>query len=301
MITEPVNMNDDEIIRKLYEYGHFFSPNAKDFGITLKDLPALDIYHPAVKAALKSYQEFAYNELNIFAIKAHGRRAVPDGVPGPATRALLNTPRCEVPDYFASGDPRSKLGTGSWPMPCQKAGIKVYVDKSQMPSAITGQWTSIQKQVFEAYRLMGGKLIETMDKNEANIIVFFGSFFGSTIGLSEFNSQHCSDVVTCKLSNSYVGYNTGLLKHELGHNFNLNHTRGGTMNPFILPEADPQARWLPTDPSYETLVKFLGGEPVDDTPPDFPPLPPNPPPIPVPVPPAPLSFWERLLKLLGLR
>lgn len=300
-------MDERQIIIWLYETGHFNSPEALQYEITLKDLRGLDLNHPAVMAAVRSIQNLDYN-LEYLVRKNHphrqlnsmGRFSVPDGDVGPATRELLLLPRCEVPDFFAPGDPRGAvIGSGSWPSPCQKAGIKAHVSKGGMPSAIVAKWPEIVHKVFTAYKQVGGNLIETLDKEEAQILIFFGSFFGSTIGIAEFNSQSCSDVVTCKLSSSYVGHNAGLLKHEVGHNFNLGHERGGTMNPSILIEIDNiNYRWMPSDPSYKTLKKYLGGEPIDDFPPDFPPPPPTPnfPPNPPGPTPTPTTLWDRILK-----
>lgn len=292
--------DDRRVIEWLYKTGHFFSPEVLQYEITEANLSKLNLKHPAVKAAVHSLQSLDIN-IEYLSVKHHGRIALPDGDVGPATRELMLIPRCEVPDFFAPDDPRAAIvGSGSWPMPCQKEGIKLHINTSGMPSSVVAKWTTIKKQFINAYAMMGGKLVEVENENEANILMFFGSFFGGVIGLAEFNSQSCSDIVTCKLSNSYSQQDCGLPKHELGHNFNLGHTRGGTMNPSILRELDAEGKWVPADPSYSTLKGFLGGNPIDDFPPDFPPPPPpSPAPTPVPTPtptPTPTTWWEKLLQ-----
>jgi hypothetical protein len=84
--------------------------------------------------------------------------------------------------------------------------------------------------------------------------------------------------VTCRLDSSFgpnEATEADLLCHEMGHNMNLNHTRGGIMNPSLSNKTTFDG-WTSSDPSWNTLVRFFGGEPVDN--PD-----PNPGPNPDPV------------------
>lgn len=289
-------ISDSNIIELLYRYGHFKGR------VAARDLSTLRLTDRVVVDALESYQHFLSYTLDPLTAKHHGRVSIPDGVVGPATRELFTLPRCEVPDFGVSAEP---FGDGSWPMPCQKAGVKFHVAKSGMPSRIVSDWPEIQRKVVQAYALLGLRLVEVPDSQSANILTSFTSFFGSTIGIAQFNSESCSDRVTCKLSNSYVGHNAGLWKHELGHNMNLGHTRGGTMNPSIMAELDPvNYTWTHGDPSYQTLVRYFGGTPIDGPimppPPDVPPPVPGPGPTPVPPPviPAPSQPFRDFLRWL---
>lgn len=255
-------IGDRAIIDALYRYGHFHG------SVVVSALPRLKLTDREVVDALRSYQDFMIYTLEPLVQKHHGRALMADGLVGPSTRELFTIPRCELPDF---GFGAAAEGTGSWPTPCQKTGVKFHVNKSGMPSGITSRWPEIQSQVVKAYGKVGLKLIEVARAEDANIRTFFGRFLGGTIGLAQFNGESCSDNVTCKLSSSYVGHNAGLLKHEWGHNCNLGHTRGGTMNPSILPEINADASWATNDPSYRTLVRFFGGSPIDGPPSPTPP------------------------------
>jgi hypothetical protein len=275
-------VSDRDLLQTLWRYGHFRNPEVLRVArIEADDLVKLTLGDPVVIEAVRSYQSMMGLDLERLTIKHHGRSAIHDGRVGPATRELTQVPRCDVADYFEPG----AIGSGSWPMPCQKEGVKFHVNKAGMPSRIVAAWPEIQRKVVRAYALMGLRMVEVPTAAEANIQTFFRNFGGGIIGQAEFNNRSCSDRVTCALSNSYVGHNAGLWKHELGHNMNRQHTRGGTMNPSIQPELDPvNFTWTKDDPSYAGLVQMFGGEPVDD---DELIIIPNPGPLPEPTPPPP--------------
>lgn len=288
--------NERQIIETLWRYGHFFNPEVLKVGIvTLQDLPLLTLQDAVVQAAVRSYQDMGGRVLDELTFKHHGRPARHDGVAGPATQELIETARCEIPDY---GPNAAAVGIGSWPEPCQKAGVKFHVAKSGMPSAIVSKWPDIVSKLVHSYGRVGLRMVEVGSSSEANILISFTYFFGGTIGIAQYNSERCSDRVTCKLSSSYVGHNLGLVKHEVGHNCNLPHTSGGTMNPFIQPEFDPNGLWVPSDPSFGRLTRFFGGTPIDGPDPlPGPDIPPPPPPDPVPQPPPSRPFLDWLRKL----
>lgn len=173
-------------------------------------------------------------------------------------------------------------------MPCQKEGVKYHIDESAMPSAIRDRWPTILSSCVNAYAKVGLKMIRVDSAGQANIRVWWTRLAGSTIGIAQFNSQSCGDSVTCRLDTGYTGYVAGLLLHEWGHNMNLEHTRGGVMNPSITPDPTP-FEWHTNDPSYPTLVRLFGGEPIPTD---------EPPPGPGPVPSTGITFrpppgpWE---------
>lgn len=243
---------DDNIIDQLVRYGYLSERRAS---MRLTDDP--------VREALSRYQDFCFYPLDAIVRKRHGRLLVPDGDVGPATRELFSMPRCELPD-FGPGSGNELAGSGSWPMPCQKKGVKYHVDWTGAPRAVLDRKDELERKWVELWRRVGVKLVKVASAAEANIYTHFGSFFGSTIGLASFNGRSCSDRCSLKMSSSYVGENLGLWKHEGGHTMNLGHTRGGTMNSYILDEEDPDGLWLPSDPSWSTIVRFFDGVPVPD-------------------------------------
>lgn len=243
---------DFEKISRLYDLGHFYNPKFPEtLNLSKEDLSKLTLDDKIVKEALQSFREMMLepSELNLL-----------------GDSDLFNIPRCGYPDYE---NPKflGKVGTGSFPEPCQKAGILVHINKSRMPSAIKDRWAEIQRQTFAAYHSIGANLIETDDPSKAQIRVWWEVLMGSTIGLAQFNSRSCSGWVFCKLDPGYTGLMFELFTHELGHNCNLNHTNGGIMHPSVR-EVNPKT-WNKNDPSYNTLVRYFGGVPIT------PPVPPD--------------------------
>lgn len=257
-------MTDQEIINRLFQYGHFWNPSDPNgWSVKPAQLALLDTNHRIVQDAIASFQHFMGTHVS--------------GYIGPAVLELLNAERCGMPDY---PDPTKAVGSGGWPQPCQKGGVKVHFNKSGMPSSVSPRWDEIVQKVFAAYAEIGLKLVEVATAAEANIYQTWERLAGSTIGLAEFNNETCSDRVFCKLDPGYTQYVASLLAHEIGHNCNLNHrSQGGIMHPSIRPDPDPFT-WI-KDPSYPDLDKMYGGDPIE----------PAPPPGPVP-PPADLVLWS---------
>ena len=259
---------EKQYIKTLFDLGHFYNPvNLNGHNIKVADLDKLTIEHPIVKDAMRSFQEMGGEVFNCLCNRHHGRNAAFDGSFGPATNQLFNTPRCGEPDYF---HPETKVklvtGTGSWPNACAKTGVKVYYNKSRIPSAIKDKWPVIQAEVFQAYANIGLKLVEVSSYDEANIRVEWKSLAGSTIGLAEFNNESCSDKVFQYLDPNYTQYMFELHAHETGHNCNLQHCGGGKsiMSPYIV-AVNPHI-WNTWDCSYSTLVRYFDGKPVEPQP-----------------------------------
>lgn len=265
-------LTDREVLQRLWDTGHFHSPLALAISkVKESDLDRLKMDDLVVLAAGISYQEFMRIDLEPFAFRFHRRMLVADGVIGPATREQMLMPRCAVPDY---ADPEQAVGNGSWPEPCQKGGVKVHFDTSSMPAALKPRWDKIKADVLAIYADVGLRIVEVQQKAGANITMWWAFLAGSTIGIAEFNSESCSDVVTCRLDTGYTGYVASLLAHEMGHNCNLQHrSQGGIMHPSIRPDPVPFT-WR-NDPSFPDLVRYFGGQPIDPAP--------TPTPTPVPV------------------
>jgi hypothetical protein len=253
------NILDQNRIKRLYELGHFFNPDCKDcWNVKPEDLVKLTLKDKVVKDAIASFKDMMWYDFSYLS-KLDKHTPECNGDCCETTIKLFDVPRCGHPDY---DNPAllGKVGSGSFPEPCQKAGIKVHINKSRMPAVLVPKWPDIQKQVFAAYHQIGANLIEVENAADAHITVWWEVLFGSTIGMAQFNSESCSGKVWCKLDPGYTGLMFELFAHELGHNNNLNHTRGGIMNPSVI-EVNPKA-WNKSDPSYNTLVRYYGGEPI---------------------------------------
>lgn len=281
-------LTDRQIIQRLYDTGHFWSPRALSVtNVAAADLDRLTLTDAVCIEALASFQDFMREDLDSLAFRFHHRMLIADGAVGPATREQLEMPRCGCPDY---ADPAKAVGSGSWPMPCQKNGVKVHFDTSRMPSALVTRWEKIKADVLSIYADVGCLLIEVKSRDQANIQVWWTGLAGSTIGIAEFNNETCGDVVTCRLDTSYTGYVASLLAHELGHNCNLQHrNQRGIMHPSIQPDPVPFT-WR-NDPSFQDLVRNFGGEPIAPAP--------GPAPVPTPVPGDPWHGSEVIVRRVG--
>lgn len=91
-------MNDQQFIDKLYDYGHFWSPN-RPSEVTKADLHKLNLDSAVTKVAVRSYQTWFKPELDAIAQQMYGRAAVCDGLAGSATKAVIQLGRCPCPDY----------------------------------------------------------------------------------------------------------------------------------------------------------------------------------------------------------
>jgi len=251
-------MNDLTKLKRLFELGHFYNPlHPNGHNVKVSDLIKLTFHDQIVKDALQSFQHIMSGPE-----KEHGEL-------GPLTVNLFDIPRCGFPDYHPPGT-RGAVGTGSWPQPCQKDGVTYSMNKSGMPSKFNTTWdTLVLKPVIDTYGKVGLRLIPfTGTTGQANIRCSFTFLPGSTIGISEFNNENCSDSVYSHLDTSFApneATEASLVCHEWGHCMNLNHTRGGIMNP-SLSNQDTFEGWTPSDPSWNTLVKFFGGTPIDPVP-----------------------------------
>lgn len=246
-------MDERAKIERLFELGHFFNPKYPEcLNVTAKDLPKLTFNDVVVQQALASFKYMMGVDL----------QKVEDALVD--NDDIFNMPRCGHPD-FDHPELMNKVGSGSWPEPCQKAGVTYSLDKSGMPSKFKDSFDSqILAPVIASYANVGVKLVPHTGSGRAHIRIAFVPLFGSTIGLAEFNSRNCSDSVFCHLDTNFSpneATEADLLCHEIGHNMNLNHTRGGVMNA-SLSSISKFEGWIPSDPSYNTLVRFFGGEPI---------------------------------------
>ena len=179
---------------------------------------------------------------------------------------------------------QAATGSGSWPAGCHGAQdvheVKISYDLSKLTAKHREWWPDIKARSHAAVADVGIRLVEVPVGQTANITVYGRVLGGSVIGMAEFNSGTCGDVVFCQLNPNYApdaDMVLNLLLHENGHNWNLEHKAGNIMNPSIL---RTPTYWVKReggaityqDNSYPTLKRFFGGEPIDQ------PTPPPPPP-----------------------
>ncbi len=286
-------MKNREIIELLDRTGHLRFPfGKKNESILVVDpittayevwvgdeIGLLSLTDPVVEKAIASYQDFMVVNLDLLAMEHHSRPCRCDGDCGPATRELMERPRCGCPDY--GPDVRRAVGNGSWPR-CHDIGefhaATVYVHEGGMRSWLKSEFDEVWKLSVAAYEEIGLRWIRT-DKKNANIDFSFVSSSRGWIGLAIVGQgQSCGSQIWCKYLATWKPSNITrewavLVMHELGHNAGLYHTRGGVMNPGII--YGLPASWK-GDPAESVLKRYYGGKPIDPIPPEPPPpIPPD--------------------------
>lgn len=263
---------DRLLIQNLWDYGHFNNPAFPDtLNVEERDLDGLTLRHTVVQQAVRSYQQFMLGDLELYSQAVHMRPAAVDGEVGPATRAIIEIERCGCPDYTREELPA--VGTGNW-KECWGVkgfhGVSVHVDRSGMPSFLAPVWGQVQANVTAAYAEMGLRIFWDDPSKRPNIDVSFVGRSSGWIGLAIVGrGQSCNGRIWAKFLASYRGGSspesivrqwTTLVKHELGHNCGLSHSRGGVMNPSIVNNLP--ISWK-GDPSHRQLANWFGGVAVD--------------------------------------
>lgn len=299
-------MTDQELLIEAYQRGAAWNPAYPSLAnLDLGRIALMDGSERDAKDLIASRQQSDANmELLVRAFHA-GRELQPDGDIGPATRALVEIPRCPIPDFapppgasFHYDDPglqravetqqqhAEATGSGSWPAPGCDGGtahhsIVVRIDPANMPSTIKAYHVQALAEVSKAYAEIGIAVRYVLDSSsKCQIAKRFQGIPGGVIGWNEFPpSGTCNATIDGRLDTGYAPGNwllwANLECHETGHGVGLQHTRGSIMNPSIL-LVDPLT-WVGT-PSYSTLARYFGGKPIAGTP--------TPPPGPGPTPPS---------------
>lgn len=258
----------------------------KEYGYLPKSAKPKSLDDKSVVDAIALFQR---TDANVAMLKEQtGTPLLPDGKIGPATSYAMALPRCACRDI--EGEPA--LGSGGWAN-CHgmtdghKAIVKV--NRDGMPGFLKPHFEAVLRNVQKAYAEIGllfvfveqdGTDILTggMESGRVNVDMIFTRGAG-WIGLAIVgtgDNQRCSSKIWAKFHYGYQPANivrewTTLIKHELGHNCGLRHTSGGVMNPSIV--SGLPVSWK-GDPSYGTLARWFGGDPIDvpgdkpDPPPD---------------------------------
>lgn len=278
-------MTNQELLIEAYQRGHGWNP-------AYPNLQNLDAGRVALmqgnetdaRDLIASRQASDINfELLVQAF--HKRTPVIDGDIGPATRQLVELPRCPMPDFapppnasFHYDDPglqkavesmqrAAAMGSGSWPAcdPERKDAnsFRVRIDMSRAPSKVEGYIEEALKHVVAAYAEMGAAVRYILGTSgDCEISKKFESLAGSTIGWNYFPDAGTCNQITGRFDTGYapeMNWWANLECHETGHGVGLQHTRGSIMNPSI------NLIWPLTwkgSPSESSLKRFFGGVPI---------------------------------------
>lgn len=263
-------MTDQTLISFLDHYGHLRQPFGEPRGIF--NIASLTAESQIVRDAIESYQAFHSISLERIATGIFSRVYRPvTGVIDEPTNILLNTARCDCPDYATAAE---ESGTGNWngchgigPFHC--ASVRFL---NNPPDFLAPLIDTIWDRVVDSYAELG-LLFRRDDTAPSNIDISFVQPDSGWIGLAIVGQgQRCQDQIWAKFDKNYKPTNlisewTTLIKHELGHNCGLSHTQGGVMNPYII--GGLPVSWG-NDASYPLLKARFGGaalprEPVSRT------------------------------------
>lgn len=270
-----MSLTEQQIIQKLDHFGHLRFPFNQDGAVAIKDINKLGVDSPEVRAAIESYQALHTVPLEQIIARNNPQLVVPSakitGELDDDTLQLLNTARCDTPDY----DPNvaRAVGSGNWKR-CHGIGefhCCTFKIITAIPDHIAPFFDDmLENDVVERYRRMGlwFKRDQTIPDSQANILVSFVNppSNDNWIGLAIVGQGlNCTSRIWSKFDKAYKPANVRrewatLLTHEFGHNCGLGHSSGGVMNPYII--AGLPKYWTEADPSYSLLVQRYGGKPI---------------------------------------
>lgn len=247
---------------------------------------------------------------NVLVQAFHQRDPNYDGIIGPATKLLVDIPRCPLPDFppppgasFHYDDPnlqaavesqqRAAAFVGSFWRGCDPQrpdihSLVIGIDARKAPSVfLQNQEKILSARVAAAAEIgvavrfiINPRFLEGLQQYQV-----YYNMPGDVIGTNYFpQANSCGQIPNGSMDSSYNPSDWRLHAclgcHESeGHGFGFNHTNGGTMNPSIL------LTWPLTwkgDPSWNVAKRYYGGEPL---------VPVTPPPGPGPIPSPNDMYW----------
>jgi hypothetical protein len=286
-----------QVLERLRQTGHLEYPFGKHRPFT-RAFTECSLTDPDVALSIASYQDFESVALDALSLKHHGRAAMHDGDVGPATMELFDLDRCWVPDYgpgVAAAVASEAVGAGPWKS-CHGIGdyhcAIVIVDERNMPAHLKQSygsgtaWKEVLRRAQLAYVERGllfifvneqrvdyltGQKVEGPVQTHLSFVTSSNGWIGLAI-VGPASMTCSSSPIWLRLLATFTGGTsieavitqwTSLVKHELGHNCGLGHSRGGVMNASIVSN-------LPTswsgDPSQSILDRLFGGKAVQGGP-----------------------------------
>lgn len=271
METKADDHDPQQIIRQLWDYGHFQNPDMPT-GVCERDLPRLTLDSPAVRTALDSYRDMMDLPFTVNSTGEVDRELV----------GAVMMPRCGCPDYpkvamavdEVVGD--SLTGRGSWPANCHPdypgrhtftvqfdfRGLPSFLGNPEDPNSVFARAWHLCRA---AYADMGIMFV-VQQNNRANTLVTWQRGNG-WLGLAIVGrGQQCGSRIWAKYDNRYnpaspVTQWKQLFKHEFGHNMGFGHLRGGVMNASLTRGNDSLTSWR-GDPGERQMRAWFGGLPI---------------------------------------
>jgi hypothetical protein len=305
-------MDTRDILRQAYERGRAWNPDYPDLlNLDPAAVAKMDGDEADAQLLLKSLQESDAN-FDLLVRQEHRREPLFDGIVGPATKTLVELPRCPLPDFppppgarffYENPDLQAAVEsmqaaaafTGSYWRGCDPTrpdihSLVIGIDIRRAPS----NFLAHQEEILEARRACAAEIgvavrfvINPQSTAGLQQLQVYKSIPGGVIGMNYFPSGNsCGKIPDGSMDSGYNPsdwrLHAGLGTHESeGHGLGFNHTPGGIMNPSIL------LTWPLTwkgDPSWRVAERYYGGQPI-------PPTTPGPGPDPQP-PPGDTIVWQ---------
>lgn len=276
------NLSVYDFLKMIYDFGHFLSPEALSVGeVREEELPSLDLDHPIVLAAVRSYQEWFKPQLDELAgrIKTFGglgRPAIADGEVGPATAELMTFPRCGVSDYLPA-----IIGEANWPEACRHEITTSYkmILPGLTPERLRALWLESDANWSRELELM----FRYEDGSYPNTRIYaFAANLGGNVLADQYLAQgSCTVRLQGRFDSNRTWSETlftATCTHEHGHALGLGHLQDplATMYPSVT-QASMSRRGAPNGSDLREMIalgyKRRTSPPVPPEP--IPPVPPG--------------------------
>ena len=266
-------IHDSQFIQLLYQFGHFWSPEALAVELVAEqELGGLKMNDAVVQAATRSYQKYFAPELDQFTMRkaefnGHSRPSIADGIAGPSTKALMEMPRCGCSD-FAHPDTEQ----ANWPEQCRNEITTSYrMSLSGVSDAkLRELWLEADGHWEAAFNL---RMPLVDDYPNTRIFAFEANLPGSVLADQYLAQNNCSARLQGRFDSRT--WNDVLLvttiTHEHGHALGLNHQNdpSATMYPSIT-NASMSRRGAPNRTDKAAMRRLGYTERTTPIPPDTP-------------------------------
>lgn len=223
--------SDDEkrLLAQLQRYGHFANPDAAEAMDAANRVDRLELTDAGAIAAVASYQRLLKQTFDDLSLRHHGRMGIVDGEVGPATRELIELPRCGVPDYAGEQE-------ANWPRDC-RGKLKAARDFPALPGmsaedtdrcwwGICNNWTAALSDVD----ITPEDGVASQVPGKYDFFADLRRLGGSTLAWHQLAQNNCAVTLQGAWDNDrswslVFALTTGT--HEFGHGLGLGHVRDG--------------------------------------------------------------------------